>query len=162
MSEISIVFGDVITFMFTTHSPNGGAIAPSNPFDTSDIDVYKDNGTTIKVTDNGITVASPVNSVVGLHHLQLNTGNSSGDVGFWEKGSRYIVILNPDTETVNSEAVIEVVGRFKILPDVTQTGFRREKITRADLDKKMQVILNEVRNMKNETRRSNRGGDNAN
>ena len=103
-----------VKIYFTTHSKEGGAIAPSDAFENSDIFIYKDGSVTPKATANGIVMSSPFDTLVGLHLLEIDTANDTGDVGFWAAGSEYSVILSPDTETVDAETIIKVIGSFSI------------------------------------------------
>lgn len=108
-----IVEDATIEIPFTTNDSNGGAVAPSSAFEAADIDIYKDGGATQKTTTNGITMNSPFDSVTGLHLVSIDTSNDTGDASFWETGSNYIVVLNPD-ETVDGQTVVAVVGQFSI------------------------------------------------
>jgi hypothetical protein len=103
----------VVDIYFTTHDKDGAAVAPSSAFENTDIRIYKNGSATQKTTVNGITMTSPFDALVGLHLLQIDTGNDTGDVGFWAIGSEYVVVLSPD-ETVDTENVIKVIGSFSI------------------------------------------------
>jgi hypothetical protein len=103
----------MIDIFFTTHSKEGGALAPSSAFEADDIRIYKNNSASQKTTTNGLTMTSPFDSVVGLHQLRIDTSNDTGDAGFWEDGNEYIVILIPD-ETVDGESVVKVIASFSI------------------------------------------------
>jgi hypothetical protein len=104
-----------VRFSFTTTAAAGGAVAPSSAFEAADIIIYKDGSATQKTTTNGVTMTSPFDSVTGLHHVDIDTSNDTGDVGFWTAGSSYEVILAPD-ETVDGQTVVHVVGSFDLGP----------------------------------------------
>jgi hypothetical protein len=103
----------VVDILFTTHDKDGAAVAPSSSFENTDIRIYKNGSATQKTSVNGVTMTSPFGALVGLHLLQIDTGNDTGDVGFWAIGSEYVVVLSPD-ETVDTENVIKVIGSFSL------------------------------------------------
>lgn len=105
---------DTVHIVFTTHDGSGGAVAPSDAFEAADVAIYKDNSATQKTTTNGLTMTSPFDTVTGLHFLTIDTSNDTGDAGFWATGSDYTVVLNPDTETVDSQTVVKVLAQFSI------------------------------------------------
>jgi hypothetical protein len=103
----------VVKMYFTTHDKDGAAVAPSSAFENTDIRIYKDGSATQKTSVNGIVMTSPFDALVGLHLLSIDTGNDTGDVGFWTTGGEYSIVLIPD-ETVDGESVISVIGSFSI------------------------------------------------
>lgn len=102
-----------VRIALTTNDGSGGAVAPSSAFEVADFRVYKNGSATQKTSDNGITITSPFDSVVGLHILEIDTSNDTGDSGFWTTGADYWVIAVPD-ETVDSQTVVQVVASFSI------------------------------------------------
>ena len=102
-----------VRIFFTTNAAAGGAVAPSSALESADVTIYKDNSATQKATTNGLTMTSPFDSIVGLHLLEIDCSNDTGDAGFWATGSDYSVILNPD-ETVDSQTVVHPLGQFSI------------------------------------------------
>ena len=106
--------GSTIRLKFTTTDSNGAPVAPSSAFVASDFRIYKDGSATEKATTNGITVTSPFDSVTGRHMIEIDTSNSTGDVGFWASGSAYFVELNT-AKTVNSQSVSGLeIGSFSL------------------------------------------------
>lgn len=103
-----------VTILFTTHDANGAPVAPLSAFEAADVSIYKNGSATQKATANGLTMTSPFDSIVGLHALVIDTSNDTGDVGFWTTSSHYTVVLAPDTETVNGQTVVKVIGTFGI------------------------------------------------
>lgn len=99
---------------FTTNAAAGGAVAPSSAFEAADVRIYKDGSATQKTTTNGLTMTSPFDSVTGLHLLDIDTSVDTGDTGFWVPGHDYTVVLSPDTETVDGQTVVAVLGQFSI------------------------------------------------
>lgn len=114
--------GSTVQVMFTTHAQAGGAIAPSTSFEAADVQIYKDDSSTPKTTTNGLTMTSPVNSVTGLHRLDIDTSNNTGDTGFWADGHNYHVVLKPSDETVDGQTVVRVIGYFQLRAAVTDSS----------------------------------------
>ena len=116
---------------FTTNDAAGGAVAPSSAFEAADVKIYKNGSAVEKTTTNGLTMSSPFDGATGLHHLDIDTSINTGDVGFWEAGADYKVVLTPD-ETVDGQTIVSVLAEFSIenrseqlvLDQVTGTGNR--------------------------------------
>lgn len=87
---------------FPTHDKSGSAVAPNTAFETADFKIYKNGSATQKTTTNGLTIASPFDTITGLHKLEIDTSVDTGDTGFWVPGAHYMVLLDAD-ETVDSE-----------------------------------------------------------
>lgn len=109
------VLGSTVRIDLTTHDSTGALVAPSSAFAASDFRIYKDGSAAEKATTNGITVTSPFDSIVGKHLIEIDTGNSTGDVGFWAAGSEYRVEINSakTISSINQSGV--VVGRFTLV-----------------------------------------------
>jgi hypothetical protein len=105
-----------VVCMFTTHDGNGAPVAPLSAFEAADVKIYKNGVNTEKTTTNGVTMTSPFDSIVGLHCVVIDTSNDTGDSGFWTSGGggTYTIVLNPDTETVNGQTALKVLGQFGI------------------------------------------------
>ncbi|WP_217577328.1 hypothetical protein [Mesorhizobium sp. GbtcB19] len=103
-----------VTVLFTTHDGNGAPVAPSSGFEADDVKIYKNGNAAQKTTTNGLTMTSPFDSITGLHCLVIDTSNDTGDASFWVAGASYSVVLNPDTETVNSQTVLKVLATFTL------------------------------------------------
>jgi hypothetical protein len=104
---------ETIRLDFTTNDSRGGAVAPSDAFEAADLKIYKDGNAAQKTTTNGIIMTSPFDSIIGLHHVDIDTSNNTGDIGFWATGSDYKVVLTPD-ETVDGQTVVAVIAEFSI------------------------------------------------
>lgn len=102
-----------VTCMFTTHASTGAPVAPASAFENADVKIYKNGNAAEKTTQNGVTMTSPFDSITGLHCLTIDTSNDTGDGGFWVAGAVYTLVLSPD-ETVDSVAVVKVIGQFGI------------------------------------------------
>jgi hypothetical protein len=114
LARDDIIEDSIYRIMFTTNDKNGGRVAPSSALDTNDVFIYKDDSDTEKTSANGITMTSPKDSKTGVHFLKIDTSNDTGDSGFWEAGHEYTVLIYPN-ETVDSESVARVIGRFRIM-----------------------------------------------
>lgn len=101
-----------VTVMFTTHDSAGAPLAPLSAFEAADVKIYKNGSASEKTSTNGLTMTSPFDSIVGLHCLVIDTSNDSGDAGFWVGGNFYTVVLNPDSETVDGQTALKVIGTF--------------------------------------------------
>ena len=99
---------------FTTHDANGAPVAPLTAFEADDVKIYKNGSNAQKTSTNGVTLTSPFDSIVGLHCIVIDTSNDTGDGGFWVANAVYSVVLNPDTETVNSQTALKVIGTFSL------------------------------------------------
>lgn len=108
--------GSTIRMQFVSTNPDGGGapVAPSSAFAASDIRIYKDGSASEKTTTNGITVTSPFDSITGLHLVEIDTSNSTGDSGFWASGSVYHVRL-VTAKTVATYSVSGLlIGEFSL------------------------------------------------
>ena len=102
-----------VRIFFTTNDGSGGAVAPSTAFEAADVRIYKNNSATQKATTNGVTMNSPFDSVTGLHLIEIDCSNDTGDAGFWATGNDYSIVLSPD-ETVDSQTVVAAIAQFSI------------------------------------------------
>lgn len=105
--------GATVYLYFTTHSKNGGAIAPLSAFEAGDVVLYKNGSATQRSSTSGWTMTSPFDSITGLHLLAIDLSDNT-DAGFYAAGSDYTAVLSPDTETIDGEIALGVVGRFSI------------------------------------------------
>ncbi len=114
-----------VPVFFTTHDSNGAAVAPLTAFEADDVKIYKDGSNAQKTSTNGLTMTSPFDGIVGLHCLLIDTSNDTGDAAWWVAGHTYTVILNPDTETVNGQAPLKVLGNFTLAMNLRSTTVGR-------------------------------------
>jgi hypothetical protein len=102
-----------VRIVLTTNNRSGAAVAPLSAFEADDFRIYKNGSATQKATTNGITITSPFDSVTGLHILEIDTSNDTGDSGFWTTAADYWVVATPD-ETIDSQTVVAVIATFSI------------------------------------------------
>jgi hypothetical protein len=79
----------VVDFKFNTQTSAGSPITLAG---TPLVRVYKANGTT--EDDSGITLTTDFDSVVGCHHVRIDT---SSDLAFYTTGSEFQVVLTQGT-----------------------------------------------------------------
>lgn len=104
--------GSTVRFNFTTHAADGSAVAPLSAFEAADLIIYKNGSATQRASVAGVTMTSPFDSIVGLHHVDIDLSDNT-DAGFFSAGSEYSVVLSPD-ETVDGKAVVKEVASFSI------------------------------------------------
>ncbi len=110
-----------VAVYFTTYDGFGAPVAPLTAFEADDVKIYKNGSAVQKTTTNGLTMASPFDGIVGQHCLVIDTSNDTGDGGWWVPGATYSVLLNPDTETVNGQVPLKVIGTFTLAMSLRST-----------------------------------------
>lgn len=100
--------GSTVRIFFTTHDTTGALVAPSSAFANTDFAIHKNGSAIEKTTTNGMTVTSPFDSIVGLHLLEIDTSNNTGDASFWAAAASYVVRM-AGAKTVASVAVAGTV-----------------------------------------------------
>lgn len=110
-----------LPFPVTTHAQTGAAVAPNSAFEAADFLLYKNGNAAQRSSTSGWTIASPFDSITGLHMLLIDLTDNT-DAGFYSAGGCFTLVLSPD-ETVDGLAVVRVVGTFILGPqaaNVTQ------------------------------------------
>lgn len=103
----------VVDFKFLTKDVDQVPIAPSSAFDSSDIRIYKGNSATQRTSASGITVTSPFDGLVGLHHVKIDLADNT-DAGFYVGVENYQVVLET-SKTVDGVAIARrVLKEFSI------------------------------------------------
>jgi hypothetical protein len=98
-----------VRYMWDSNDAAGASITRATD---GSIRIYKDNGVAQKTTSNGITDTEDFDGVVGIHALDIDTGNDTGDAGFWVTGSDYMVVLVG--ATIDGQTVNAVLCHFSI------------------------------------------------
>lgn len=96
-----------VRIYFNTFDSTGAPVAPSSAFASSDFAIYKNGSATQKTSTNGITVTSPFDSTTGLHLIEIDTSNDTGDSGFWGTGSDFELVF----DTAKTVGGISIDGR---------------------------------------------------
>ncbi len=86
---------------------------------TTDIEIYKDGGTTQRASDNGYTLLDTdgidFDGVTGIHGFSVNLADNS-TAGFYSSGSQYWIVVS--SITVDSGVVSFIAATFRIgVPD---------------------------------------------
>ena len=115
MNELGTVRpGSTIYFPFATYATTGGSITMTG-LAVTDIEVYKDGGTTQRASDNGYALLDTdgidFDGVTGAHGFSIDLADNS-TAGFWAAGSKYFVFVS--TITVDSQTVTFLAGTFQI------------------------------------------------
>src|SRR5688572_24532722 len=116
-----VAVGSTIRIPWDSVDPTGAPITASG-FAASDLQIYKDGGTTQRASANGITATTDFDGLTGLHLIAIDLSDDS-DAGFYAAGSEYLVAVS--TVDVNSVTVRFWVARFVIgvqPANVTQFG----------------------------------------
>ncbi len=106
----------VVFIFFDTFDKDGASVSPST-FTVSDIEVFKDDDLTQRITTDGITIDEDHDGSVGIHMIRLDTNNNTGDAGFWVAQADYLVVVN--AITIDTETVRFIAGTFSIENRVT-------------------------------------------
>ena len=107
-------------FQFSTHAAAGGNVAPSSAFENADLRITRANGgaafsATQRSSANGITMASPFDSLTGFHDVTIDLTDDT-DTGFYAAGYFYSVVLAPDETVEDSATLTGVVLVFRDRP----------------------------------------------
>ena len=115
MNELGIVRpGSTQYFPFATYAAAGGSVTMTG-LAVTDIEVYKDGGTTQRASDNGYALLDTdgidFDGVTGAHGFSIDLADNT-TAGFWAAGSKYFVFVS--TITVDSQTVTFLAGTFQI------------------------------------------------
>jgi len=122
--------GDVLPVLYSTYDGGTGASITMTDLAVTDIEIYKDGGTTQRASDAGYTLLDTdgrdFDGITGIHGFSIDTGDDT-DSGFFAVGSWYHVVVS--TITVDSQTVSFIACAFRIMaaegvagvPDVNVT-----------------------------------------
>lgn len=107
--------GSTIYIPFETFANSTGAPITLTGLATSDIQVYKDGGTTQRASASGFTLLDTdgidFDGITGIHGFSIDlSDNTTAD--FWASGSRYFVVVS--TVTVDSQTMSFIAATFSI------------------------------------------------
>lgn len=107
--------GSTIYIPFETFANSTGAPITLTGLATSDIQVYKDGGTTQRASASGFTLLDTdgidFDGITGIHGFSIDlSDNTTAD--FWAAGSRYFVVVS--TVTVDSQTMSFIAATFEI------------------------------------------------
>src|ERR1041385_3805169 len=98
---------------FSSFAASTGASSATSNFASSDVQIYKDGGTTQRSSSAGITVSTSFDSNTGLQLIVIDLSDNT-DAGFYAAGHHYGVAIAD--VTIDSQTVRFWVGSFDIGP----------------------------------------------
>jgi len=101
---------ETVYLNFASYDSNGASVTLTG-LATSDIEIYKNGGTTQRSSDAGYTVSTDFDTITGIHAISIDTSNNT-DAGFFAAGNDYVVIVS--SVTIDSQTVSFVAGSFSI------------------------------------------------
>lgn len=115
--------GDVLPVMFSTYAGSTGASVTMTGLAVTDIEIYKDGGTTQRASDAGYTLLDTdgidFDGVTGIHGFSIDTGDNT-DAGFYTTGAWFHVVVS--SVTVDSQTVNFIACAFRIVPAESSAG----------------------------------------
>ena len=109
--------GDVIPIMFSTYAGATGASVTLTGLAVTDIEIYKDGGTTQRASDAGYTLLDTdgidFDGITGIHGFSIDTGDNT-DAGFYTVGAWFTVVVS--AVTVDSQTVNFIAAMFRLMP----------------------------------------------
>lgn len=107
--------GSTIYIPFDTFDGGTGASLTMTGLAVTDIEVYKDGGTTQRASDSGYTLLDTdgidFDGITGIHGFSIDLSDNT-TANFYEAGSRYFVVVS--SITVDSQTVSFVAATFEI------------------------------------------------
>ena len=108
--------GRTLYIPFDTFAGSTGASITMTGLAVTDIEIYKDGGTTQRASDTGYTLLDTdgidFDALTGIHGFSIDL-SSNADAGFFAAGSRYFVVVSAitvDTQTVSFVAATFDIG----------------------------------------------------
>ena len=101
---------ETVYLNFASYDSNGASVTLTG-LATSDIEIYKNGGTTQRSSDAGYTVSTDFDTITGIHAISIDTSDNT-DAGFFAAGNDYVVIVS--SVTIDSQTVSFVAGSFSI------------------------------------------------
>ena len=107
--------GSTIFIPWETFASSTGAPITMSGLATTDVQIYKDGGTTQRASDAGVTLldtdGTDFDGITGLHGISINLAdNTTAD--FYQAGSQYMVAIS--TVTVDSQTMSFWAASFRI------------------------------------------------
>jgi hypothetical protein len=116
--------GDTLYFHFGTYNDSGNSETDTG-FSVTDIEVYKNNGTSPRLTDSGYALILDTGTP-GLRRFSISLYNTADDASFYASGSWYQVAV--DNIKIDGKLVRFWAGSFEIgrqsvhVKEITDTG----------------------------------------
>jgi hypothetical protein len=106
--------GSTIYIEFDSFGASGESLTLSG-LATSDVEVFKNGGTTQRASDSGYSLLDTdgidFDGITGIHGLSINLADNT-TAGFWEAGAHYRVVIS--SVTINSQTVSFTAATFRI------------------------------------------------
>src|SRR5687767_9711908 len=106
--------GKTIYIEFDSFGSSGESLTLSG-LAVTDVEVYKDGGTTQRASDSGYTLLDTdgidFDGVTGIHGLSIDLADNT-TAGFWAAGSHYRVVIS--SVTINTQTVSFTAATFRI------------------------------------------------
>lgn len=107
--------GSTIYIPFDTYDKDDGSSITMTGLAVTDIEVYKDGGTTQRASDSGYTLLDTdgidFDALTGIHGFSISLADNS-TAGFWAAGSRYFVVVS--SITVDAVVVSFIAAEFYV------------------------------------------------
>lgn len=114
--------GDVVPIMFGSYDANGASVTLTG-LAVTDIEIYKDGGTTQRASDAGYTLLDTdgidFDGITGLHGFSIDTGDNT-DAGFYTVGAWFTVVVS--AVTIASQTVTFIAAMFRLMPAESIAG----------------------------------------
>jgi hypothetical protein len=106
--------GSTLYVPFSSTDGSGGSVTLTG-LAVTDIEIYKDGGTTQRASDNGYTLLDTdgidFDGITGIHGFSISLADNT-TAGFYAAGSDYFVVVS--TVTVDAQTVSFLACRFRI------------------------------------------------
>lgn len=108
--------GDVLPIFFSTYDGGTGASITMTGLAVTDIEIYKDGGTTQRASDAGYTLLDTdgidFDGITGIHGFSVDTSDNT-DAGFYTVGAWFHVVVS--AVTVDGQTVNFVAAAFRLM-----------------------------------------------
>jgi hypothetical protein len=115
--------GDVLPIFFSTYAGATGASITLTGLAVTDIEIYKDGGTTQRASDAGYTLLDTdgidFDTITGIHGFSIDTGDNT-DASFYTVGAWFHVVVS--AVTVDAQTVNFIAAAFRIVPAESSAG----------------------------------------
>jgi hypothetical protein len=115
--------GDVLPIFFSTYAGATGASITLTGLAVTDIEIYKDGGTTQRASDAGYTLLDTdgidFDAITGIHGFSIDTGDNT-DASFYTVGAWFHVVVS--AVTVDAQTVNFIAAAFRIVPAESSAG----------------------------------------
>lgn len=137
----TVYSGDVLPIFFDTFDGGTGASITMTGLAVTDIEIYKDGGTTQRASDAGYTLLDTdgidFDGITGIHGFSIDTGDNTG-AGFYAVGSWYHVVVS--SVTIDGQTVNFIAAAFRIVAAESDAGIPIVQLSAASID----AIMDEV------------------